>query len=241
MIQFFRNLLGLGNSKPVNLLEKKQKKTIYNPTPTANDIDYDNVFPLLISEKTNEFNIDNALVSVFHEREGNYSRIIETQALLDETQLDTDGEPAISHIKTENETIIKKMIKSSEKNIEKLKTALIFWNPTDTKYKFKILSAGMSTFSSELILSEKHMNQAHKMLNSKELFVSIPRRGLIFICDRNIENEHVATFVGLHSHIVLDNTSDLDLLCEDIFVLENGKIEAVWEQKKLSNILMENS
>jgi len=242
IMNFFKKLFGINDEQPINLLQKKKRTYVLDShVNSADNINPEDIMPFLVSDKTAEFNLSGISAPIFYERENIYGRILETYALLDHTKLDADGNPSISQIKTDNDQIIDDVLtKNADKNIEKLEIDLIYWHPSDIKYKFDILSTKVSFFSSEIIMSKKHMNKAHEMLNSRELLVSIPRRGLIFICDSNIQTEQKEKFVQLHSHIVLNNSTKYDLLCEDIFIVKNGEISMVWKLPALSDLLRKN-
>lgn len=51
MIQFLRNLLGLGSSKLYNEIDTKKTTPIKSLTDSNTKLDINNVFPFLISEK----------------------------------------------------------------------------------------------------------------------------------------------------------------------------------------------
>lgn len=130
------------------------------------------------------------------------------------------------------------LLENDIKNLDKHEIPFIFWNPSDHKLPFKVLSTKVSAFSSEKIMSKKHMSQAHKMLDSNKLFVSIPRKGLIFVCREDLKPDDYSYFLKLHQFIVMDNKNENEFLCEDIFLVENGEISNVLSIEQLSEYLI---
>jgi len=237
MLQFFRKVLGLGPSKLFNEIDTK-KATLIKPYTESNaNLDSNNVLPFLISEKTREINLNNELVSVFHDRENIYGKVVVAHVLLKKKDDDFD----IFHISTadKDNDFVDILLENDIKNLDKHDIPFEFWNPLDDTLPFKMLSTKISAFSSEKIMSKKHMSEAHKMLDSDKLFVSIPRKGLIFICKKDLKQEDLDYFFKLHQFIVMDNNNKHEFLCEDLFVVENGEISGVLELKELSKSLIE--
>ena len=242
-MSFFRKLLGLGPKEPINTRRKEIKTEIENTDvityrSTSISMEGRKIYPVLMSQKTREFDLVNELVVTFHVRENIFSNIVMGHVMVDENDM-TDGEPAIYQVRTTDKTEEDYyMIQDTGKlNFEDFKMPFIDWNLKDGKLNFRILSCKVSLLSSEKILSKKHMQEAHDMLNAKEIMVSIPRRGLIFVCSKDIPGEDYDYFLNLHASIVLQENKDQELLCEDVFIVENGEISGVLNINALSDAL----
>lgn len=238
-MNFVRKILGLGPKDPINTIPRKKTTTVQKTGENLNHLsDLDLILPVLVTKTTNEVELENQISSVFHSRENSFKRVLIALVSSNYKNLDTNKEAELFQVKPdEEETFLKLLVEHGENNIEQLDIAFEYWNPTDENFKFSIVSAPITFFSSELIMSKKHMLNAHEMLNSKELFVSIPRRGLIFICDKNLNKEDYMTFLNMHAYVLLKEDEEAELLCEDIFVVENGEITSVLEMHQLSDIL----
>ncbi|WP_010664994.1 hypothetical protein [Marinilabilia salmonicolor] len=239
-MNFIRKILGLGSKEPVNVGPGKKNPQIrviedLNPTLTDEDI-----LPVLISSKTQEFDLGNEITSLFHEREGNYAKVVMAHVLLDKNCINKNGESELLHISTRNKDKVyyHMLLEIGQRNFDNFEVPFEFWNPTDKNLEYKVLSCKMSFFASQKIMSKKHMLEAHKLLNADELLVSIPRRELIFVCDKNVGKDHYTHFLNMHSYFVLQENEELEFLCEDIFVVKNGEIYAVLEITQLSEILI---
>ncbi len=237
-MNFIRKILGLGPKELVNKIPRKPSSQIKRLASPEEKINEQNIFPVLVTKRTREVELADQITSVFHTREGAFNDVLIALASFDYQNLNQDQEADVFQIMPkEEDAFLHFLVEHAEKNIEKLDFTFQDWNPSDEKFSFKILSASISFFTSELIMSKKHMLLAHKLLNSKELFVSIPRRGLIFICDKNLNEEDYMAFLNMHAYLVLKEDEKTELLCEDVFVLENGEITNVLEMHQLSEIL----
>ncbi len=238
-MNLLRKILGLGPKEPINVVPRKETPRIKvadesNLTPTDEDI-----FPVLVSLKTKEFDLLDELVATFHGREDNYADVVIAHVLVDKRNSEETGEEEVFHIKTEgkDEDFCRMLLESGERNLDNLELPFEFWNPTDEELEYKILSCRISFFASQKIMCRKHMLEAHRILNADELLVSIPRRGLIFVCDRNIAKEHYEDFLNIHAYTVLQENEELEFLCEDVFVIKDGEIEGVLKNINLSKAL----
>ncbi len=54
-----------------------------------------------------------------------------------------------------------------------------------------------------------------------------------------MESEFLNEFINLHAGIVLKEDNEMEILCEDIFVVKNGEIDSVMYLNKLSEKLKE--
>lgn len=244
MIKFLRNILGLGPAETFN--KSSIQKPITNVKEDSNVKSNIKILPMLVSSGTKTINLKDELVSIFHEREGIYKDIFIAYAMVDEDDLDEDGEPAVSHLhtadKTEEECLW--IGEQSQNNLDEHELPFVFWNSTEKSYDFKVLSAAITFFSSEKIMSRKHMLEAHKMLDSDEIYVSIPRKGLIFSVSKNITEDQLNQFFKLHYFIVMDDKKEkegFELLCEDIFVVKDGEIDSFLLMEELSSLLKNNN
>jgi len=235
-MDFFRNIFGLESNRPgKNGCSLIQGSTVTN----LSDIGHRKIYPVLMSEHTSEFDLTDEVVDIFHRREGIFSKQLIAHVLLDEKET-IDGEPTIYQLNTSDKTRedYSMLQEEGRVNLDKFKLPFENWI-VDNKLTFKILSCPISSFSSEKILSKKHMDEAHKELNSEELLVSIPRRGLIFVCSNSLSEEDCNHFINLHARIVCQESDQLELLCEDIFVVKDGEVSGVLGMNPLSDILRE--
>jgi hypothetical protein len=242
-MNFIRKIFGLDSKEPVNVKPRKnfsQIRVIEDLNPTLTDED---ILPVLISSKTQEFCLEKEIVYFFHEREGSYAKVVMAHVLLDKNSINKNGESELLHISTRNKDkeYYDMLQEAGQRNFDNLEVPFEFWNPTDKNLEYKVLSCNMWFFASQKILSKKHMLEAHKLLNADELLVSIPRRELIFVCDKNVAKDHYAHFLNMHSYFVLHENEELEFLCEDIFVVKNGEIYGVLEITQLSEFLIKNN
>lgn len=91
----------------------------------------------------------------------------------------------------------------------------------------KVLTASGNDFSAEKILSKKHMMKAHELLESNELFVSIPRRRCMMITSRSADKETLNIFVGLHNNAWKDDSYGNAQIMNGLFVVINGEMDGV--------------
>lgn len=91
----------------------------------------------------------------------------------------------------------------------------------------KILFASGHDFSSEKILCRSHMMKAHELLNSDELFVSIPRRRCMMITSKHANKELLGTFVELHKNAWSDDSYGNAPIIDAVFVVKEGEIEGI--------------
>ncbi len=240
-MNLFRKIFGLGPKEPANIRPRKTTTPIKTIENVDASMSYEDILPVLVSVKTKEYDLVNEIAATFHERENNYANVIIAHVMVDRKDLDRDGEPELYHIKNghENEDFYITLEENGQRNFDDFEIPFEFWNPTDKKLAYKVLSSRVSFFASEKIMSKKHMLEAHKTLNAKKLLVSIPRKGLIFVCDKNIEEEHYNHFLNMHAYVVLQENEDLEFLCEDIFIVENGEIKGTLNVQQLSDKLSE--
>ena len=91
----------------------------------------------------------------------------------------------------------------------------------------KVLTASGRDFSSEKILCRSHMLKAHELLGAKELFVSIPRRTCMMICNRHADEELLNQFVYLHNHAWNDDSYGNAPIINALFVVIEGEIDGI--------------
>ncbi len=91
----------------------------------------------------------------------------------------------------------------------------------------KILFASGNDFSSEKILCRNHMLKAHELLESEELFVSIPRRRCMMITSKNADREVLGTFIGLHKNVWEDDSYGNAPILDVLFVVVKGEIDGI--------------
>ena len=244
-MSFFRKIFGLGPKEPMNVRPREKdtsiKKTHKTSTSSDEDISGRKIYPTLVSQKTREFELEGELMAIFHEREGLFANVLIGHVMIDENKVE-NGEVDIYQVRTfdKNEEEHDQIRLTGETNFDDFEVPFIPWNPTDDALNYQVLSCKISFLSSEKVLSKKHMDEAHKLLNAEELLVSIPRKGLIFVCSRDLSEEDYNHFLHLHASIVLQENNELELLCEDLFVFKDGKMEGSFELKQLSEILLKS-
>jgi len=238
-MNFIRKILGLGPKDPVNIQPRKQTSQMKREEVSTDFINEGNIFPTLVTERTQVVDLEDQITSVFHRRENSFNRSLLALVSFDYQNLDKEGEDEVFQVKPLEQEAFLTFLAHAEKNIEKLDISFLDWNPVDMKLPYRILSAPITFFTSELILSQKHMLEAHRILNAKELMVSIPRRDIIFISDRELNKENYKHFLNMHAAMVLQENEEHEILCEDIFILENGEITGVVEIHQLSEVLQD--
>lgn len=87
-----------------------------------------------------------------------------------------------------------------------------------------MLFASGKPFSSEAILSSKQMQKAHKLLNAKQILVSIPRRTVLTAVSREADPDTLRKFIYFHNYTWEDDSYGNARITNDLFVLENGEI-----------------
>lgn len=174
-----------------------------------------------MSEKTKEFNLNNELLRLFHNRENSFSNIVVGHVVFMKKE-GSNEETEVYHAraidKTEEECEMMRV--TGELNLDNFEIPFEDWTVKDEGLNFKILWCKVSLLSSEKILSKKHMQVAHDLLQAKEIIVSISRRGLIFVCSKDITDYNY--FLTLHATIAVQKNNELEFLCEDLFMLEEG-------------------
>ena len=88
----------------------------------------------------------------------------------------------------------------------------------------KLLTASGLPFSSEAILSKKNMLKAHKMLNAKQLLVSIARRTGLMVISKDVSDELLNKFIYLHNDAWNDDSYGNAPITNKLFVVEGGEI-----------------
>ena len=91
----------------------------------------------------------------------------------------------------------------------------------------KILTASGNDFSAEKILSKAHMMKAHELLNTEELFVSIPRRRCMMITSKSAKKETLNVFAAFHGKVWEDDSYGNAPIINALFVVINGEINGL--------------
>ena len=81
-----------------------------------------------------------------------------------------------------------------------------------------------SEFCSEKILDETFMQTAGELLNSKTIFVSIPRRSCMYVIGDKASDETIRKFVFIHGHTREDDSFGNAPVSDLIWELSDGKI-----------------
>lgn len=97
----------------------------------------------------------------------------------------------------------------------------------------KVLLASGNSFSSEKILSKKHMLKAHELLNADELWVSIPRRTCMMITSRTVEEDIFNKFVYLHGQTWEDDSYGNAPILNALFLVKAGEIHGMIDLDKV--------
>ncbi|PKG53479.1 hypothetical protein [Olleya sp. 1-3] len=112
------------------------------------------------------------------------------------------------------------ILKEAYQNLEDYKTEFEYSKTLENK---ALTSSGLD-FSSERILSKNHMLKAHKMLNSEEILVTIPRRRCMMVVAKNSEKKLLNTFIGLHQNAWQDDSFGNAPIANMLFVMKDGNI-----------------
>lgn len=89
------------------------------------------------------------------------------------------------------------------------------------------ITGGGTAFSSELLLSPKHMQKAHELLNAKQFLVSIPKRTEFLAVPRDAPKEVLGKFNYFHKMSWLDESNGNAPITQYIFVVEDSKVVEV--------------
>lgn len=116
-----------------------------------------------------------------------------------------------------------KILKEAYQNLENYTTEFEYSDALDNK----VLTSSGLDFSSERILSKKHMLKAHKMLNADEILVTIPRRTCMMVIAKNAEKKLLNIFVGLHQNAWQDDSYGNAPIANMLFLLKEGEIVGV--------------
>lgn len=112
------------------------------------------------------------------------------------------------------------ILKEAYQNLEDYKTEFEYSKTLENK----VLTSSGLDFSSERILSKNHMLKAHKMLNSEEILVTIPRRRCMMVVAKNSEKKLLNTFIGLHQNAWQDDSFGNAPIANMLFVMKDGNI-----------------
>ena len=115
------------------------------------------------------------------------------------------------------------MVKDAFDNLEKIESNFEISEALNRK----VLTASGQDFSSEKILCRNHMLKAHDLLQSKELFVSIPRRRCMMVTSRQADKELLNTFVALHKNAWEDDSYGNAPILNALFVIIDGQIDGI--------------
>ncbi len=115
------------------------------------------------------------------------------------------------------------ILKDAYENLENFKQDFEVSNALNGK----VLTASGQDFSSEKILCKSHLLQAHKLLGSDELFVSIPRRRCMMVTSRQADEELLNTFVALHKNVWEDDSYGNAPIINAMFVVKEGEIDGI--------------
>jgi len=118
------------------------------------------------------------------------------------------------------DTDMNEMIENSYKKIDKMD---VTYTPI-ARLDNKVLVASGEQFSSEAILSKKHMLKAHELLGSNDLFVSTPRRTCIMVTSRDTDNDILDTFSYLHDEAWGEDSYGNAPITNLLFVVQDGEI-----------------
>ncbi|HGS4620987.1 TPA: hypothetical protein ACMDN1_003435 [Vibrio cholerae] len=123
----------------------------------------------------------------------------------------------------EDKLDIQNVVNNAYSNLESMDVVFTLSQVLDNK----VLTASGKPFSSEAILSKKHMLKAHEILNAKQMLVSIPRRTGLMAVSRDAPKEILNQFMYLHSHAWNDASYGNAPIANVLFLLEGGEIVAI--------------
>ncbi|OOF24407.1 hypothetical protein BZJ17_02045 [Salinivibrio sp. IB574] len=123
----------------------------------------------------------------------------------------------------EDKLDIQNVVNNAYSNLESMDVVFTLSQALDNK----VLTASGKPFSSEAILSKKHMLKAHEILNAKQMLVSIPRRTVLMAVSRDVPKEILNQFMYLHSHVWNDASYGNAPIANVLFLLEGGEIVAI--------------
>ncbi|EJL6622947.1 hypothetical protein NMS65_003524, partial [Vibrio cholerae] len=123
----------------------------------------------------------------------------------------------------EDKLDIQNVVNNAYSNLESMDVVFTLSRVLDNK----VLTASGKPFSSEAILSKKHMLKAHEILNAKQMLVSIPRRTGLMAVSRDAPKEILNQFMYLHSHAWNDASYGNAPIANVLFLLEGGEIVAI--------------
>ncbi|RXJ74569.1 hypothetical protein CS022_03075 [Veronia nyctiphanis] len=89
------------------------------------------------------------------------------------------------------------------------------------------VSANAESFSSEMILSKKHMNAIHKLIGSQSLYVSIPRRSVFLAVSAEASEDVLNKFIYVHLTNWQDDSFGNPPITDKLFVVEEGEIASI--------------
>nr|WP_321221614.1 hypothetical protein [uncultured Psychroserpens sp.] len=112
------------------------------------------------------------------------------------------------------------IIKEAYSNLENYNTEFI----PSKELNNQVLTSSGQDFSSERILSSKHMQKAHELLNAEELIVSIPRRRCMMVMPKIPNKELLQTFINLHKNAWADDSFGNPQITDSFFFIKGGKI-----------------
>ena len=118
---------------------------------------------------------------------------------------------------------IKDVKKIAYSNIDALSVDFVFSESLDSK----VLTASGNALSSEAILSSHNMKKAHKLLNAKEILVSIPRRTMMMVISKDAPKDIFNKFVYLHKHAWEDESYGNPTITSKLFLLQDGEVMGV--------------
>jgi len=112
------------------------------------------------------------------------------------------------------------IIKEAYSNLENYNTEFI----PSKQLNNQVLTSSGQDFSSERILSAKHLQKAHELLNAEELIVSIPRRRCMMVMPKTPNKELLQTFINLHKNAWADDSFGNPQITDSFFFIKGGKI-----------------
>lgn len=176
---------------------------------------------------------------MIHKRDHIYANLICIYIISNSTKKYAEANQLVT--KNMNEDEIDNIRILSDINFDRLEIPFHFWNGTGMTLNFKVLSCPISNSSTSKIISKKHMLEAHKMLNTDKLLVSIPLHDVIFVCKKDLSEEDFKMFFAIHYYALSNNKNQSNILCEDSFIVKNGEIEGAFEYPDISEELLKKN
>jgi len=162
--------------------------------------------------------VDNSLAIGFHHNQDESPAVLMSVVILE------DEDVSLCQTHDMEDELFNALIVAGSKRIEELNIDFKFHPEFDKE----VIASQGHVLTCESILSIETMLKAHIMLDAEEIMVSIPRRGIMMICNKDVPDEVKNRFYNFHAFFwVSDDEFGNDKIAKDIFILKHGEIENV--------------